>query len=144
MIRKRWIILACYVLHLILWNPDYNILSPNLTQVSDEFGIAEEERNVKLGGLISLTVYILAVSSSFLFGLLADLVHHRGSLFAAMILISKGSCFATYFSTYFAKSFEMLLFTITGVGIGGSLSIIFSILGDFFEAEGRNIASGKL
>ncbi len=33
---------------------------------------------------------------------------------------------------------------ILGVGIGGSLPIIYSILGDLFQAEDRNIAAGKL
>ncbi len=82
-----------------------------------------EEKDVFIGGQISLAFFIVGVPSSIIFGWLADFFWHRGSLFAVVIFISETACFGTFF----AKNFGMLLLTrtITGDGIGGTLPIIY-------------------
>lgn len=39
-----------YVIALALLHADYNLLAPNLTQIAQEFGMSEKERDLKLGG----------------------------------------------------------------------------------------------
>jgi MFS family permease len=142
MIRKRWLIITIYVTTLILLYADHNLLSPNLTQISEEFGMTNEQRDVRLGGHISLAFYAVGVPSSFIFGWLSDSIQHRALLFSVAVLIGEIACFLTFF----VSNVEMLLVSrsITGIGIGASLPIIYSILGDLFQAEGRNIAAGKI
>lgn len=103
---------AVYVVTLILLYADHNLLSPNLTQIADELGMTYEQRDVRLGGQISLAFYAVGVPSSLIFGWLSDSIQHRASLFAVVVLIGESACFGTYF----VKSFEMLLVTrsITG------------------------------
>lgn len=75
-------------------------------------------------------------------GWLSDTVKLRAPIFASVILIGELSCFATYF----VSSFAGLLVTrmITGISIGGSLPVVYSVLGDLYRAEGRNAISGEL
>lgn len=142
MIKKRWLIVTVYVITLILLYADHNLLAPNLTRISEELGMTLNERDVKLGGHISLAFYAVGVPSTFLFGWLTDSLEHRSILFGVVVIISESACLATYF----VQSFEMLLFarSITGIGIGGSLPIVYSILGDLFQADGRNISSAVI
>lgn len=141
MAQKKCFTVTVLIISLIFLYADHNLLSPNLTQISDEFKMTPEERDLRLGGQISLGFYLVGIPSSMIFGWLSDTIDFRSKLFAVAIMISEVACF----STYFVQSFEMLLLmrTLTGIGIGASLPVIYSILSDFFEAQGRNISSGK-
>ena len=141
MISNKCFTITVLIISLVLLYADHNLLSPNLTEISKEFNMTEEERDLRLGGQISLSFYLVGLPSSIIFGWLTDMIEHRSKLFAVAVMIGEIACFVTYF----VRSFEMLLFTrtLTGIGIGASLPVVYSILGDFFEAQGRNMASGK-
>jgi hypothetical protein len=140
-IRQRRIVVTMYVISLTLLYADYNLLAPNLSAVAEEFGFTEEERDVKLGGEISLAFFLVGAPASFLIGWLADLdTIPRPPLFAVTLLIGEVACFATYFVGNFPALFVTR--TLTGISIGGSLPIVYSVLGDLYQAEGRNAISG--
>ena len=63
---------SIHMLTLILLYADHNLLSPNLTQIANEFGMSEQERDTKIGGQFSLAFYLLGVPSSLLFGWISD------------------------------------------------------------------------
>ena len=166
-LRRRRLQVIVYVLALTLLHADYNLLAPNLTQVADDFGMDNDERDTKLGGelqkislplvknclsgiiltsrqhkgQIALSFFLFGVPTALLVGWLADMVNRRAPIFATVVMIGEISCF----STYFGKSFTGLMVTrtINGMAIGGSLPVIYSVLGDLYQAEGRNAISGK-
>ncbi len=55
---KRRYIVSFYFIALALLHADYNLLAPNLTQVAEEFGMSNNERDVKLGGEILFHLHI--------------------------------------------------------------------------------------
>ena len=114
LIQKRWIIVSIHMLTLILLYADHNLLSPNLTQIANKFGMSEQERDAKIGGQFSLAFYLLGVPSSLLFGWISDWTKNRNSLFALVVAMSECSCL----STYFVHSFDTLLITRATSGVG--------------------------
>lgn len=137
----RWKLVFLYVLAIGLLHADYNLLAPNLTEIAQEFGMSSDERDRKLGGEIALSFFLCGVPSALLVGWMTDRLNHRAAIFAIVVFIGELSCFATYF----VKSFAGLLATrsITGIAIGASLPVVYSILGDLYQAQGRNAISGK-
>lgn len=133
--RQRRVIVSVYLITLSLLYADSFLLAPNLTQVAEEFGFDEDERDVKLGGQIALAFFLVGAPAAFIIGWLADTVH-RSPLFSITVFIGEAACF----STYFIKSYNGLLVTrtLTGVSVGGSLPIVYSVLGDLYQAEQRN------
>jgi Arabinose efflux permease len=138
----RWKLVFLYVLAIGLLHADYNLLAPNLTEIAQEFGMSSDERDRKLGGEIALSFFLCGVPSALLVGWMTDRLNHRAAIFATVVFIGELSCFATYF----VKSFASLLATrsITGIAIGASLPVVYSVLGDLYQAQGRNAISGKL
>ena len=51
---------------------DQNLMGPNLTQIANEFGFTPIERDVKLGGEISLVFWLIGGFVTLFFGLLFD------------------------------------------------------------------------
>lgn len=135
---KRSYAVGLYAVTIILLYADQNLLAPNLTQVAQEFGFSDEERDRKLGGDISLAFFLLGAPASILLGCWAD-QSDRMILMGWTIGIGEAACFATYF----AHTYEHLLAcrAITGLSLGGSLPLMYSVLGDWFRAEDRHLVS---
>jgi hypothetical protein len=51
--QKCWIVTLYFITITILFM-DMNLVAPNLTTIAEEFGMSDDERDVKLGGLIAL------------------------------------------------------------------------------------------
>lgn len=137
--RRKLVFL--YVLAIGLLHADYNLLAPNLTEIAEEFGMSTDERDRKLGGEIALSFFLCGVPSALIVGWMTDRLNHRAVVFATVIFIGELSCFATYF----VRNFAGLLATrsITGIAIGASLPVVYSVLGDLYQAQGRNAISGR-
>ena len=69
-----------------------------------------------------------------LFGYLSDTVNRRNLLFAA-VLLGEGPCILTYFVTNFWQLFVLRL--LTGISLGGTFPLVFSLLGDLYEPQHR-------
>ncbi len=120
---------------------DQNLMAPNLTQMAREFGFDEVERDVKLGGHISLAFWMLGGLLTLLVGYWTDRTN-RTRLLTAIILIGEIPCFLTGFVQDYAQLFWLR--ALTGVGIGGAIPLIYSLLGDYFSAQNRAKAAGYL
>lgn len=137
---KRIYGVGLYAVTTILLYADQNLLAPNLSQVANEFGFSDDERDRKLGGDISLAFFLLGAPASLIVGCWGD---HQSSnrmvLTAWTIGIGEGACFATYFS----KTYQHLYVcrAITGLSLGGALPLMYSVLGDWFRAEDRHVVS---
>jgi MFS family permease len=113
---------------------DQNLMAPNLSSIADEFGFSDHERDEKLGGYIAFGFFIVGGPVALLVGYFTDSVN-RCILFAIVVTLGEAACLATYW----IKTYEQLLFCriLTGISIGGSTPIIFSILGDLFPGNYR-------
>ncbi len=133
---------------------DQNLMAPHLTEIAREFGLDDIQRDIMLGGRISLVFWVLGALVTIPIGYLTDLVSRR-NLFLIVIIIGEVPCLLTAF----AQNYEQLFWlrAATGIGIGGALPLTYSMIGDYFShgnrasatafiglAEGLGIAMGQL
>jgi MFS family permease len=115
-------------------NADLNLLSPNLSIIADEFGFSQREKENKLGGTISIFFFMVGAPSAIIFGYLSD-KFRRVYLLSFIMILSETACLLTYFSVTYTQLLVCRIFT--GVGVGGSVPIIFSLLGDLYSSKSR-------
>lgn len=120
---------------------DQNLMAPNLTQMASEFGFSAVERDTKLGGHTSLAFWMLGGVVSVLIGYLTDRVSRKW-LFIGVVAIGEIPCLLTGF----VRSYDELLLAraLTGLGLGGALPLIYSLLGDYFSARVRAAAAAVI
>lgn len=108
---------------------DQNVMSPNIQAIEDEFRIGDKEI-----GIIGSAFTLVAAIVTLLWGYLTDKFSRKKLLIIATLL-GEIPCFLTGF----AQSYHQMLFlrVLTGVGIGGTVPIAFSLLGDFFTEKTR-------
>ena len=125
-----------YLLTTALLFADQNLLAPNLSSIAGEFGFDDLTRDRLLGGDISIAFFMVGLPASFVAGCLADVVDRRGLLFLIVVLLGEGACLSTYFV---ATTFRRLYWcrALTGVGVGGALPLVYSVLGAFCTSRGR-------
>ncbi len=155
LLRRREIypVLLLAVISFFLF-ADQNLIAPNLTQIGNEFGFTPNERDVKLGGDISLAFWILGGTITLGIGYLTDLVS-RKKLFAIIVICGELPCLLTGFAQTYEQFFWLR--ALTGIGIGGAIPLTYSMIGDYFShrnrasaaavialAQGLGIAAGQL
>ena len=120
---------------------DQNLMAPNLTQIGNEFGFTPEERDVKLGGSISLVFWVLGGLVTLGIGYLTDLIS-RKTLFVWVVIIGEIPCLLTGFAQNYDQLFWLR--ALTGIAIGGALPLTYSFIGDYFSNKNRAAAAGYI
>jgi len=138
--RHRRFAVSIYGLTTVLLFSDQNLMAPNLSAMADEFGFDNTERDEMLGGNIALAFFCIGAPVALIIGLLADKVHNRAALFGFTVLLGEGSCLATAWTTTYAGLYACRVFT--GIGVGGALPLLYSLLGDWYAADQRSAVSG--
>ncbi len=138
--RELYAVLLLSFINLFLF-ADQNLMAPNLTQIARDFGFSDVERDIKLGGNISLVFWVLGGVISLSIGYLTDLVSRR-KLFLGVILIGEIPCLLSGFAQTYSQLFWFR--ALTGIGIGGALPLTFSLVGDYFPHRQRAAAAGFL
>ncbi len=112
-----------------------NLLAPNLTQAGDDFGMDEKEKDEKLGGWLSLGFFIMGAPAALFCGYLCDEMKRTHLMGWVVILGSIANA-----CTYWIVTFDELLICriFSGIAIGGSIPVIYSMLGDLYPADRRN------
>ena len=144
---------------------DQNLMAPNLSDIAKAFDFTDKQRDTKLGGEISLSLFLVGAPVSLVVGFQAVHITHthththtrthkhthtfffldpqdrvnRKKLYSAVVLIGEVGCLATYFVTKYWQLF--VLRALTGVALGGALPLIFSMIGDMYPAEERSSAA---
>jgi len=65
---------------------DQNLLAPNLTDVAQEFNFSDTERDTKLGGEISLSLFLVGAPAALVVGYWTDHVNRRNLYTAGVVL----------------------------------------------------------
>ena len=120
---------------------DQNLMGPNLTQIAEYFNFNDVERDVKLGGEISLVFWLIGGFVTLLFGYLTDIVSRKKLLIIA-ILFGEIPCLLTGFVQTYEQFFWLR--ALTGIGIGAIIPITYSLLADYFPSNMRSAATGYL
>lgn len=102
--------------------------------VADEFGFDDDERDVKLGGLIALGFFFVGAPVSFVVGWLADSIN-RSPLYSATVFVGEIGCLMTAFVKTYPALYACRV--LTGISIGGAIPVIYSVLGDLYPANQR-------
>ena len=120
---------------------DQNLMGPNLTQIANDFGFNPIERDVKLGGEISLVFWLIGGFVTLFFGYFTDTVSRKKLLIIA-ILIGEIPCLLTGFVETYTQFFWLR--ALTGIGIGAIIPITYSLIGDYFPANKRSSATAYI
>src|SRR5262249_3200732 len=123
---------------------DQNLLAPNLTAIGNEFHFSRAEIDKRLGADVNLVFWMLGGGGTLATGYLPDradltrIVSRKLMLFL-VALAGQLACLASglvtsYDQLYWARA-------LTGLGIGGSFPLIYSLIGDYFPPERRAAAS---
>jgi len=131
---ERRKVITLYLITITILFADMNLLAPNLSIVAEEFGMDDDERDLKLGGLLAFGFFIVGAPISYIIGWMAD-HYNRSPLFAATIFFGEIGCLFTVFvHTYWQLYICRVM---TGVSIGSALPIVYSLLGDLYTANQR-------
>ena len=99
---------------------DQNLMGPNLTLIAQEFNIMDEKDQL-LGGYIPLVFWIFGGAMTLFVGYFTDIIP-RKNLFILIIMIGEIPCLLSGFAETYVQFF--ILRVLTGIGIGGILSLI--------------------
>ena len=120
---------------------DQNLMGPNLTQIASDFGFNDMQRDVKLGGEISLVFWLIGGFVTLIFGYFTDIISRKKLLIIA-ILFGEIPCLLTGYVENYNQFFWLR--ALTGIGIGAIIPITYSLIGDYFPASKRSLVTGYL
>ncbi|HOB35753.1 MAG: MFS transporter [Firmicutes bacterium] len=136
MTTRDKVTLAILVLMSVFLYADMNAITPVVTDIMAEYGINETDI-----GLVGSAFTLIGAIVSIVFGFLADRTSRKW-LLAFVVLVGEIPCFLTGVK-FFTQTYEQLLLLriLTGLGVGGIFPITFSLIGDYFHAHHRPMAS---
>jgi MFS family permease len=116
----------------------HNLIAPNMTAIAKLFHFNNYERDAYIGGELTLFFYFPGVFGALLSGILSGVLDRRLLLAALAILTSIACLLTARVGTFGELAWARAM---TGFGIGGSLPVVYSLVGDWFPAKKRASAS---
>ncbi|MDK2884276.1 MAG: hypothetical protein PWQ33_855 [Pseudothermotoga sp.] len=126
--KSFWVVFFLMVL-LILLNADQMVMSPTIGMIEEEFGVSDAQI-----GLVGAIFTVIGALISLVWGYLAD-KFNRKSLLLYSVLVGEIPCLMTAFSGSFSQLF--LWRALTGIGVGASFPIVYSLVADMFDEVSR-------
>lgn len=116
----------------------HNLIAPNMTAIAKLFHFDNYERDAYIGGELTLFFYFPGVLGAVLAGILSGLMERR-LLLSGLAIITSITCLMTAR----VGTFSELVWAraMTGFAIGGSLPVVYSLVGDWFPARRRATAT---
>ncbi len=133
--KRRSIVLFLFIA-LVILNADQMVMSPIIGSIEKEFGITDSHI-----GQIGAAFTIVGAIISLIWGYLSDR-YNRKKLLIASILVGEIPCLMTALSANYLQFFFWRI--LTGVGIGASFPISYSLIGDLFDHKERGKVSAVL
>jgi predicted MFS family arabinose efflux permease len=130
--RQSYFTLVVISIMMIILNTDTNVMGPTLAMIEKEFGVGD----AAIGTMMLLFTVIGAVVSLF-WGYFSDKAS-RKLLFVVAILVGELPCALTAFATSYPAFFALRI--LSGIGLGASYPLLYSIVGDMFGEKERPIA----
>ncbi len=118
---------------LVFLNTDNNVLNPNISMVEQEFAVSDADIGIMMG-----LFTILGAAISLIWGYLAD-KSDRKRLFIICVIIGVIPCMATALATDYRWFFALRI--LTGIGVGATFPLVFSMIGDLFDSKRRSMAT---
>jgi Arabinose efflux permease len=115
-----------------LLNADQNIINSMLVPIETEFHV-----NDAAIGFMSGLFTLVGAAISLIWGYLSD-KSNRKNLFTFTVLIGQIPCLLTAFVTNYTQFFWLRI--LTGIGVGASFPVVFSMLGDLYDEKQRTMA----
>lgn len=116
-----------------------NLDSPNITQIGQAFGLTGIEIDARIGGEAFMWQMVVASLALVVFGYLADLTNRKVLVLVAVVVAG-----GAYLAASMAQTVNQFicLRALGGIGIGGIIPVMFSVIGDIFTSRSRAAASG--
>ncbi|MEJ5228730.1 MAG: MFS transporter [Pseudothermotoga sp.] len=114
---------------MVLLNADQMVMSPTIGMIEEEFNVTDAHI-----GFVGALFTVVGALISLVWGYLSD-KYNRKNLLIYSILVGEIPCFMTAFSTSFGQLFFWRV--LTGIGVGASFPIVYSLVGDMFDEVSR-------
>eukprot|EP00928_Gymnodinium_smaydae_P017723 TRINITY_DN16777_c0_g2_i1.p1 TRINITY_DN16777_c0_g2~~TRINITY_DN16777_c0_g2_i1.p1 ORF type:complete len:623 (-),score=95.89 TRINITY_DN16777_c0_g2_i1:38-1906(-) len=116
----------------------HNLIAPNMTAIAKLFHFNNYERDAYIGGELTLLFYMPGIFGALLAGVLSGLLERR-LLLAVLAVVTSATCLLTAR----VASFGGLAWAraTAGMAVGGSMPIVYSLVGDWFPASRRALAT---
>jgi len=114
---------------MVLLNADQMVMSPNIGAIEQEFNITDAQI-----GLVASSFTVIGALVSLVWGYLAD-KYNRKNLLIYSILVGEIPCLMSAFSGSYGELFFWR--ALTGIGVGASFPIVYSMIGDMFDEVKR-------
>jgi predicted MFS family arabinose efflux permease len=105
------------------------VMSPTIGMIEEEFGVSDAQI-----GLVGAIFTVIGALISLVWGYLAD-KFNRKNLLLYSVLVGEIPCLMTAFSGSFSQLF--LWRALTGIGVGASFPIVYSLVADMFDEVSR-------
>lgn len=122
---------------------DQNLAAPNLSAIADDFQMTPMQKDTRLGGMVQFGFFLIGGGVSLLAGPATDQMD-RVTMLSAVVLIG---CIPSLLMSLWVPStkagfFYFFLARIcTGIAIGGSFPVLFSLCADLFPVSQRTTVS---
>jgi len=132
--QRKNLTLVLISLSMLILNSDTNVMAPNLIRIEEEFGVTDASI-----GVMMLLFTIVGAAVSLLWGYFADKAS-RKKLLVWSILIGEIPCALTALAPSYEAFYVLRI--LSGIGLGASFPLVFSIVGDVFDDKERPRATG--
>jgi len=134
---------ALIMITAIFLHADQNLAAPNLSAIAEDFQMTPLQKDTRLGGIVQFGFFLIGGAVSLLIGPMADQMD-RVTLLSAVVL---AGCVPSFLMSLFVPSSKAGFFyfflarVCTGIAIGGSFPVLFSLCADVFPASQRTMVS---
>lgn len=135
-LRTYYVVLYCITIAFLY--ADQNLLSPTMSDIAEDFGFDEKEKDLYLGSFISGAFFAIGAPAALLVGYISDRFDRKWLLFI-LVVIGEGPCLATPWVTEYWQLF--ILRVMTGISLGGSLPLAYAMVGDLYSSHQRSTVS---
>jgi len=126
----------------VFLHADQNLAAPNLSNIARDFELGDVEKDTKLGGVVQFGFFLIGGFVSIFIGPLADKMD-RAMLLAVVVVAGSLPCLLTLWIPSNSSGFYwyFLARVTTGISIGGSFPVLYSLCGDLFPSSQRSFVA---